>query len=328
MRKKIKMKVSVIIPVYNVEEQLSKTIESVLHQNFQQVEIILVNDGSHDGSQKVIEHYATKYPNTIKGIEKINEGLSSARNYGVSYSTGDYLMFLDAGDYIEESLFQNLNLYMKDKIDLIKFKMKTVTEDGDKIEKMDGPIFEKCSGEEAFQKLSVMDKYLDVACIYLYRREFFIVNHFQYNETKYHETYGGTYHEDFGLTPLIIIKADTVVSTSIVGYNYVQDNGSITRNNDYQKHLERAHDLLIHYDNMIEKIKEYKISTETKERIKAYYTNTIILKIRDLKGQDIDAYIKEIKKRKMIKNIKIKNLKQLIKRILLEVDIKLYLKLR
>lgn len=328
MEKKVKMKISVIIPVYNVEDQLAKTIDSVLHQTVKEIEIILVNDGSKDGSQKVIEHYVTKYPNTIKGFQKINGGLSSARNYGVNYATGDYIMFLDAGDYIEENLFQDLTSYMQKKIDLIKFKMRTVTESGEAIETMDGPIFEKCSGEEAFHKLFATDYYLDVACIYLYRREFFQENHFQYNETKYHETYGGTYHEDFGLTPLIMIKSNTVVSTFIVGYNYVQDTGSITRNNDYQKQLDRAHDLLVHYDNMLETIKKYNISKETEERIRSYYTNTVILKIRDLRGQDIDTYIQEIKKRKMINNIKIKNIKQLVKRILLAINIKWYLKLR
>ena len=322
------MKISVIIPVYNAERTVIQTIESVLKQNFSNIEIVLVNDGSKDNSQEVIDQYEKKYPDTVKGLQKENGGLSSARNYGVSYATGDYLMFLDAGDYIEENLFETLKKEMDNQIDLIKFKMKTVTEEGKEIQKMDGPIFDLCSGEEAFQKLYASDSYLEVACIYLYRKEFFIKNSFEYNETKYHDTYAGTFHEDFGLTPLVIIKAKSVVSTNVFGYNYVQDAGSITRNKDYQKNLDRAQDLLVHYDNMIETIKKYQITKETEEDLKSYYTNVILLKIRDLNKEDANSYIKEIKKRKMVRNIKIKNVKQLIKRILLTIHIKWYLKLR
>ena len=79
---------------------------------------------------------------------------------------------------------------------------------------------------------------------------------------------------------------------------------------------------------MIETIKKYQITKETEEDLKSYYTNVILLKIRDLNKEDANSYIKEIKKRKMVRNIKIKNVKQLIKRILLTIHIKWYLKLR
>lgn len=79
---------------------------------------------------------------------------------------------------------------------------------------------------------------------------------------------------------------------------------------------------------MIETIKKYQITKETEEDLKSYYTNVILLKIRDLNKEDANSYIKEIKKRKMVRNIKIKNVKQLVKRILLTIHIKCYLKLR
>ena len=78
------MKISVIIPVYNAERTVIQTIESVLKQNFSNIEIVLVNDGSKDNSQEVIDQYEKKYPDTVKGLQKENGGLSSARNYGVS----------------------------------------------------------------------------------------------------------------------------------------------------------------------------------------------------------------------------------------------------
>ena len=79
---------------------------------------------------------------------------------------------------------------------------------------------------------------------------------------------------------------------------------------------------------MIEKIKQYNISEKSKNLIKRYYTNTVILKANDLKEKDLENYIKQIKIRKMYKNIKPYNLKQLIKRIILEFNVKLYLKIR
>ena len=154
---------------------------------------------------------------------------------------------------------------------------------------------------------------------YLYRAQFWKENKFEFTK--------GLFHEDFGLTPLIILKAKKVISTSIYGYNYVQTKTSITRGNS-ENEYKRANDALVHYDNMLEKIKGYNISKRSKENIKIYYTNCIILKVNNLKEEQREQYIKEIKKRKMYKNIKARNLRQLIKRILLAVNIELYLKIR
>ena len=138
----------------------------------------------------------------------------------------------------------------------------------------------------------------------------------------------GLYHEDFGLTPMIIVQAGSVVSTSEFGYYYLQTDNSITRNFDYTKNIKKANDILIHYDNAIEKIEKLNIIQKSKELIKRYYSNTVILKSKELKGEDLENYLQEIKIRKLYKNIKPYNLKQLIKRVLLKINIKLYLKMR
>ena len=87
-------------------------------------------------------------------------------------------------------------------------------------------------------------------------------------------------------------------------------------------------DSLAHYDNMIEETKKMQLQSQTLENIKIYYTNAIILKLKELKKEDENYYIKEIKKRKMYKNIKARDLKQLIKKFILKINIKLYLKIR
>lgn len=321
-------KVSIIVPVWNVEKTIEKTIQSILKQKMKEIEIILVNDGSTDNSEKILKKYKEQYQNKIKVVNKTNGGLSSARNEGVKIANGEYIAFLDGGDYINENLLAELENYINQKIDLIKFKMTLVDSKGNKIKKIEGPIFEKCCGEEAFLKLFGKDNYLEVACVYLYRKEFFKQNHFKYNENNYHQNYGGAYHEDFGLTPLILLKAKTVVSVENYGYYYIQDENSITRNDNYDKQIDKANDLLIHYDTMIEFLKKNDISPKAQEQIKAYYTNIIILKLRDLKKEEQEKYKEEIHKRNMIKNIKVNNVKQLIKKILLKTNINLFLKFK
>lgn len=315
---------SVIVPVYNTERYVEKCLESIAKQTMKDLEIIIVNDGSEDNSETVIKQWIEKNNRTIsiKYIKKKNGGLSDARNYGVREAEGKYISFVDSDDYIDKDLYENLKQYMEENIDLIKFKMKTVNEQGEIIEKLDGPIFEECTGEEAFEELCSFEKYIDPACIYLYKREFFIKNKFQYEL--------GTYHEDFGLTPLIMINAKSFISVKEYGYNYLQSNNSITRNENNVKNVKKANDILKHYDNMINKIEKYKITKNTKDLVKRYYTNTVILKAKELQKQEKEFknYIKEIKQRKLYKNIKPYNIKQLIKRILLSISVNLYIKMR
>ena len=314
--------ISVIVPVYNTEKYVEKCLDSICNQKLNDLELIIVNDGSEDNSEAIIKKWIKNNENKvkIKYLKKENGGLSDCRNYAIPYVTGKYISFIDSDDYISEDIYSNLEKYIDENIDLIKFKMQKVDENGSILEKLDGPIFEKCTGEEGYKKLCTSDKFLDPACIYLYRTEFFKQNNFEYAK--------GTYHEDFGLTSLIILKAKSFVSTSEDGYYYLQSNNSITRDVNYEKEIQKSKDLLKHYDNMIEKIKEYDISENSKNLIKRYYTNTVILKAKDLKEKDLQNYIKQIKIRKMYKNIKPYNLKQLIKRIILKFNVKLYLKIR
>lgn len=94
------MKVSVIVPVYNVEKYLRKCLDSLVNQTLKDIEIILVNDGSTDSSQSIIDEYQKKYP-MIKALKKENGGMSSARNMGLDYATGEYIAFVDSDDYVE-----------------------------------------------------------------------------------------------------------------------------------------------------------------------------------------------------------------------------------
>lgn len=313
-------KLTIIVPVYNTSTHLKKCIESLLPQVNNDIEILAINDGSTDDSGKILREYVEQNPNQITYYEKSNTGVADTRNLGIDMSKGKYILFVDSDDYIKENLIEELEKYMEQDIDIVKFKLEKVNEKGETLEKIDGPIFEKVNGEEAFNILAFSDILLDSPCIYLFKKELFEKNNLKFKPN--------TEHEDFGLIPLVLLKATSVVSINNYGYCYFQSSNSITRNEDYAKTLKKFNDVLLHYDTMIEFIGKENLNKETEKNVKTYYTNAIILKLKELKKQDQDIYIKKIKQRKMIKNIQVHNAKQLIKKCILIINIKLYLKLK
>ena len=92
--------ISIIIPIYNVEDYLNKCIDSIIYQTYSDWELILVDDGSFDSSPAICDSYAT-CDSRIKVIHKINEGVSKARNIGIEIAQGEYIVFCDADDYVD-----------------------------------------------------------------------------------------------------------------------------------------------------------------------------------------------------------------------------------
>ncbi len=106
------VKVSIIVPVYNVEKYLRQCLDSIVNQSLKEIEIICVNDGSTDNSQQILEGYAQK-DKRIKIINKKNLGVWSARNTGMEYATGEYIGFVDSDDYIDEKMYEKLYMNAK-----------------------------------------------------------------------------------------------------------------------------------------------------------------------------------------------------------------------
>lgn len=314
-------KISIIIPVYNTGKHIEKCLNSIKNQTRKiDLEVIIINDGSTDNSENIVKQYIEKHKEflNIKYYSKENEGVAKTRNFGIEKATSDYIMFLDSDDYIEPEALETLEKYIEQDIDLIKFKLQRVDEKDNVVEKVDGPVFDKITGQEAFDELYGEDVLLDSPCVYVIKKKLFTENNFKFQ---------GRYHEDFGLIPFIILTAKTVISIPEYLYKYVQAPDSITRTEDYEKTTKKMEDVLFHYDNMLKMVEKLNLEETTEENVKIYYTNAIILKLRELKKETQNYYIKEIQKRKMYKNIKPRNLKQLIKRLLLKWNVKLYLKL-
>ncbi len=101
-------KVSIIVPVYNVKDYIRECLDSVVAQTYSNIECILVNDGSTDGSDMICREYVTDYPDTFVLIDKNNGGPAEARNVGLDHSSGDYIFFLDSDDYIPPDAIERL----------------------------------------------------------------------------------------------------------------------------------------------------------------------------------------------------------------------------
>lgn len=322
--------VSIIVP-FNNTKYLKQNLENLIDLNYRDYEIILIDDFSVDSSSsennahdilkelkiEYSENGINKFPNVeIYYTTEKTVGVGNARNLGLQKASGEYIMFVDVDDTIDENLLMNLQKYIDENIDMIKYKMKIIEKD--KKFFADGPVFSKLSGEDAFNKLCFKDIFLDSPCLYLIKKEFLEKTNLRFEKN--------VYHEDFGLIPELILNANSVVSTDYYGYNYIQTEDSIMRNNDYSKEIKKANDKMFHYYNLEKNLSNYEILDNTRDNIFSYYTNSIIQSIKHLNYDDRAIFEKKIKEQGLIKNIKPKSFKQKLKKFILERNIELYIK--
>ena len=125
------MKLSVIVPVYKAEKYLRECADSVLHQTMSDLELILINDGSPDGSQAIIDEYVSEYPRKVRALTVDNGGQGRARNFGIDMAKGEYLAFLDSDDYLEKDAFElMINAADENGADIVVCDMEKRWDDG------------------------------------------------------------------------------------------------------------------------------------------------------------------------------------------------------
>ena len=174
------IKISIIIPVYNAEKYLKKCIDSVINQNVESKEIILVNDGSIDNSQEIIDEYVAKYPDMIKAIKQENAGQAVARNVGIENASGEFLAFLDSDDYLEENSYQlALNKAECDDLDIVCFDYYEII-NGKKEEKQHYFL----NTDDVVRKYIVSET---SPCNRIVKRKIFIDNNVRFLEDKIYE---------------------------------------------------------------------------------------------------------------------------------------------
>ena len=301
-------KFSIIIPVYNVEKYIRKCVDSVFEQTFKDYEVIIVNDGTQDKSIEQIKNY------DVTIINQKNQGQSAARNNGIKKAKGDYLIFLDSDDYWRKDLLKEINKSLKNNPDVVRFQMQEIYEEQDGILEHPEKGFVGLNGVDAFTEIS---KYhiVDAACPYAIRREY-------WNKNKY-EFKPGLVHEDYGLIPLVIIKANVVNSIEYIGYNYVQRSSSTMNNKDYEKVKKKVFDMFEHYKYLISEINKTKLDSTV---FKSFVSNSAILKICELKGKDYRQFKKKLKEEKVYDNLITNTLIRKVKKILLKISPKIFFK--
>ena len=216
-------KISVIVPVYNVEKYLDKCIESILNQTFKNLEIILLDDGSTDNSGKMCDEYAKK-DSRIKVVHKENGGISDTRNKGIDVSTGEYIGFVDSDDYISEDMFETMyNLSERYGADISVVSYYEIRKNKI-IDVRDSGELSVMTTEESIKELLRDTKIQSYPWNKLYRRELF-------EGIRYPQ---GKNFEDIATTLLLFEKATRVVREEKPVYYYVRRNDSITENRNYK----------------------------------------------------------------------------------------------
>lgn len=206
-------KLSIVVPVYNVEKYLAKCLDSLVHQSYDDFEVIVVNDGSIDHSQTIIDHYANKYPERIKSFIKENGGLSDARNFGLQQSKSEYVAFVDSDDYVDAELYKTL----MDRIEVEKAEIGVcdlLYEYENGITKISsGGDFTCIDRNSKSSTLSLNNS----ACNKVFKRSLLEKMPF----------IKGIWYEDLATIPLIMLSAEKIIKVENVYYHYLQRDASI-----------------------------------------------------------------------------------------------------
>lgn len=218
------VRVSVIVPVYNVKEYLAKCIDSLINQSYSEYEIILVDDGSNDGSEMICDEYAQRN-NKVKVFHKKNGGLSDARNYGIKHSESKYIIFVDSDDYVDSNYIEYLNT-------LISKYSADMAVTGFVYEKNDIETFhvaskrEQCVNNEiAFQKMCYGNEIPIMAWGKIMKRDLLMEYPFPY----------GVLNEDVGTIYKIILNSEKIAVGCKATYHYVLRNSSILHSDNKKK---------------------------------------------------------------------------------------------
>lgn len=235
-------KISIIVPIYNVEEYLPRCIDSILAQTFKDFELILVDDGSLDNCGKICDEYAQK-DDRIVVIHKENGGLSDARNAGIDVATGEYIGFIDSDDWIDSNMYYVLyNNAIKNMADISECLF---TQCSDNIVvKQPNKIIEKVfSKENAIIELYNNDNFGSITVWNkLFKKSLFDIIKFPF----------GKINEDQFVTPKLFYYANCVVFCNYIGYYYFSRQNSIMNSDFSLKKLDAVYAYKDNRDFLIE----------------------------------------------------------------------------
>lgn len=260
-------KVSIIVPVYNVEKYLEKCLESIIMQSYYNLEILIIDDGSTDNSLNICYRYRDM-DQRVYVIHKKNGGLSDARNVGIKNSTGKYICFVDSDDYIEKEYVKRMYQQIEENTADICCCGKIIESTKKSFCVNAGTDF-VVNSKEALKYYLLKNEIDNSAVDKLYRKELF-------EEIKFPV---GRYYEDIGTIYKVFLKADKIVHIKDPLYHYVMRKGSISHEDYSNRQLDSLYmtkEAVICIENTYPELKEF---------ADAYYALEMVSTVRRLYHQ-------------------------------------------
>ena len=268
--------VSVIVPFYNVEHYIEKCLETLVNQTLEDIEIILVNDGSQDRSVDVVKKFLEQYPDKITYLEKENGGLSDARNYALPYAKGEYIAFLDSDDYVEKTMYKDMyELAKKEDSDMVECNF--YWEYPDKKKEDIGVVYNG--------KKEMLEKVRVVAWNKLIKKE--VLEKSKVTFPK------GYRYEDVEFTYKLIPYLDKVSFLKKPCVHYIQRDGSISNNQN-----ERNKEIFDVLEHVIDFYKENDLYNEYKYELEYVYVRyafcSSLLRIVKIKDENVQRKLLDL----------------------------------
>ena len=269
------IKVSVIVPVYNVYDYLDKCLNSLVNQSLKEIEIIIVNDGSTDNSQDIIDKYSKKYQN-IKSFIKKNGGLSDTRNFGIERAVGEYITFVDSDDYIDKDMY--LEMYEKAKskdFDIVTSDINYVYKDREISIKTDPKT-------DTDNILELFINFYPTVCTKIFKKELFTNYNLKFKK--------GVWYEDVELMYRMIPHIKKIGVIHKAYYQYIQRNESITSTVG-----SKIYDYINNFNGLVDYYKENNLfSVYQKELEYAYVRYIYATFIKTALGYNYSDYLKAV----------------------------------
>lgn len=223
-----KGKISIIVPIYKVEAELNRCVQSLIHQTYRNIEILLIDDGSPDGCPAMCDAYAKTYDNVIT-YHKENGGLSDARNYGLLQATGEFVLYVDSDDYIELDACERLISATPDDVQIVVGGCKEIHGNDITYQQHTNIVPGQVYSSREFVMRSIQQfEWYAPAVLNLSRRSFLIENQLYYKK--------GYLYEDIEMMPRLFLAANKIVYVDYPFYNYViRDNSIMTSDNTPEK---------------------------------------------------------------------------------------------
>ena len=266
------MKLSVIVPGYNVEEYIAKCIESIVENEIPDMEVILINDGSKDNTIKIMKKYAKKYPKLIKLIDQENKGLSMARNAGIEASTGKYITFVDSDDAIQPNMYKTmLEKAEEGNFDVVACGVNVIYPD--KTIKLTAGFNHDIRDKEEIK--SIMNTWYTVVWNKVYKRS--ILKDVRFKK--------GVWYEDVEFLYRLLPNIKSIGLVNEYFNDYMQRPGSIT-----YTYNSKLYHLIENFDGVIDYYKKKKLYKDYKEELEFGYVRylyaTFVKRLAKMKDKE------------------------------------------